>query len=134
RVPSNASRILLYMSPSCPCRSFFPHSIVSDGNDGFRREHAVPCTLGPGTGRFVLRQQTRAMYDYQGWLVGAVHVVLATATAGHALLYKRQPQAALGWIAVCVFFPIVGPLLYVLFGVNRVHIAARELNRRSVVD
>ncbi len=74
------------------------------------------------------------MYDYQGWLVGAAHVVLATATAGHALLFKRQPQAALGWIAVCVFFPIVGPLLYVLFGVNRVHIAARELNRRAAVD
>lgn len=74
------------------------------------------------------------MYDYQAWLLAAAHIVLGTVTAVHALLFKRNPQAALGWIAVCVFFPIVGPLLYIVFGINRVHVAARELNRRSAVD
>lgn len=50
--------------------------------------------------------------------------------AGHALLYKRDPRAAFGWIAVCLMFPLVGPLLYFLFGINRVQTRARELSAR----
>lgn len=48
------------------------------------------------------------------------HAVLAPATALHALLYKRDPRAAFGWIAVCILAPLAGPLIYVLFGLNRV--------------
>ena len=40
--------------------------------------------------------------------------------AGHALLYKRDPRSALGWLAVCLLMPYVGPLIYVLFGINRI--------------
>src|SRR5699024_7673289 len=47
------------------------------------------------------------------------HAVLAPATALHALLYKREPRGAFGWIAVCVVTPIAGPALYLFFGVNR---------------
>ena len=49
----------------------------------------------------------------------AVHAVLAITSAGHALLYKKDPRAALGWIAVCLAYPLVGPLMYYLFGINR---------------
>ncbi len=48
-------------------------------------------------------------------------------SAGHALLYKRDPRAALGWIAVCLAYPIVGPLLYYLFGINRLRTRAHHL-------
>ncbi len=65
------------------------------------------------------------------WLLLFAHVVLAPATALHALLYKRDPRAAFGWIAVCVLLPLGGPVLYVLFGINRVRSgAARRLPRR----
>ncbi|MDZ7791157.1 MAG: phospholipase D-like domain-containing protein [Xanthomonadales bacterium] len=47
------------------------------------------------------------------------HAVLAPATAIHALLFKREPRGAFGWIAVCVVTPVAGPLLYLFFGVNR---------------
>ncbi len=47
--------------------------------------------------------------------------------AGHALIYKRDPRAALGWIATCVFFPLVGPLLYFAFGINRARTRARRM-------
>jgi cardiolipin synthase len=40
--------------------------------------------------------------------------------AGHALLYKREPRSALGWLAVCLLMPYAGPLIYVLFGINRI--------------
>jgi len=56
------------------------------------------------------------------------HAVLAPVTALHALLYKREPRASFGWIAVCVLFPLAGPILYLLFGLNR----ARERAQRLV--
>src|SRR5690606_11945627 len=64
------------------------------------------------------------------WLNIALAVLATVAgfvAAGHALLYKRRPQAALGWIAVCLMLPIVGALLYYLFGINRVQARARLL-------
>jgi len=51
---------------------------------------------------------------------------LAAACAGHALVSKRDPRAALGWIAVCFSMPLVGPALYLVFGVNRVHRTALQ--------
>jgi cardiolipin synthase len=38
----------------------------------------------------------------------------------HALLYKRDPRSSAGWVAVSLMFPLLGPLLYFLFGINRV--------------
>ncbi len=48
-------------------------------------------------------------------------LIAAPVAMWHALLYKRDPRAAMGWISVCLLFPIVGPALYFLFGINRVH-------------
>jgi cardiolipin synthase len=56
--------------------------------------------------------------------------VMSIAAASHALLNKRDPRAAFGWIAVCLLFPFAGPILYVLFGVNRVNTRARALDDR----
>lgn len=57
----------------------------------------------------------------------AAHLILAITTAGHALLYKRDPRAALGWIAVCLAYPFLGPMLYYLFGINRLRTSAHQL-------
>jgi cardiolipin synthase len=68
-------------------------------------------------------------------ILHAVLSILATAiaivSAVHALLLKRDPKAAIGWIAVCVLIPFGGPLLYYLFGINRVRTRALKLQRRS---
>ncbi|WP_019530605.1 phospholipase D-like domain-containing protein [Dasania marina] len=61
------------------------------------------------------------------WLILALHSVLATTSILHALLYKKDPRAALGWIAVSVAYPLVGPVLYYLFGINRVKTQAYQL-------
>ncbi len=49
------------------------------------------------------------------------------AAAVHALLNKRESRAALGWCALCLLVPVVGALLYVMFGINRVQAVARRL-------
>lgn len=61
------------------------------------------------------------------WFILALHVLLSLYTAGHALLYKRDPRAAFAWIAVSLGFPFIGPLLYFLLGINRVRTRGRHL-------
>lgn len=53
-------------------------------------------------------------------------LIVAPVAMWHALLYKRDPRAAMGWISVCLLFPVVGPALYFFFGINRVHHRARQ--------
>ncbi|MDX1764448.1 MAG: cardiolipin synthase [bacterium] len=65
--------------------------------------------------------------DVLNWVPVVLHVVVAPLSAGHALLHKRDPKSAFGWIAVCLLFPLAGPFLYFLFGVNRVKTRARKL-------
>ena len=52
---------------------------------------------------------------------------LSVCSAGHALLTKRDPRAALGWIVTCLALPGLGALFYWLLGVNRIRTRAREL-------
>ncbi len=47
--------------------------------------------------------------------------------SAHALLHKRSPRSAFGWIAVCLTFPLVGAGLYYVFGINRTQRRARQL-------
>ncbi|HEX6998063.1 MAG TPA: phospholipase D-like domain-containing protein [Gammaproteobacteria bacterium] len=62
-----------------------------------------------------------------GTAVAALGLALGLAASIHALLYKRLPQSAFGWIAVCMSLPFAGALLYYLFGINRVERRARAL-------
>ena len=66
------------------------------------------------------------------WIVPGLHIVMATSASIHAMLFKRDPRAALGWVSVCLFFPLAGPLLYYLFGINRIHTHARKLAQLSL--
>lgn len=52
--------------------------------------------------------------------------LISLLSAGHALLTKRDPRAALGWIVTCLALPGLGALFYWLFGVNRIRTRARE--------
>ncbi len=61
-------------------------------------------------------------------LTVTVEILLALAgllSAGHALVYKRDPKSAWGWVAVCLMFPGGGAALYWLMGVNRIRTRAR---------
>lgn len=63
----------------------------------------------------------------------AAGALLSWSAAWHALLNKRDPRAAFGWIAVCLTFPFIGPALYFLFGINRIRARASKLQRRIAI-
>lgn len=64
------------------------------------------------------------------FLLVLIHIGPAALGVYHALMYKRDPRAAMGWIMACIFIPYGGPVAYFLFGINRVRSRAQGLQRR----
>ncbi len=60
-------------------------------------------------------------------LGGLLHFVVAVGVTVHILINKRDVPAAIGWIGMAWLAPIVGALLYLGFGINRVRRRARRL-------
>lgn len=58
------------------------------------------------------------------WII--ILYTLSSVAALHALLHKRNPRAALGWIVVCIGLPGLGALFYLLLGMNRIRTRARS--------
>ena len=64
---------------------------------------------------------------YYHYVLLLANIVITFMSAWHALLYKRDPKASLGWVAVILMFPVAGYFLYFLLGVNRIRTRARKL-------
>lgn len=65
--------------------------------------------------------------DHFIWGVGiAISIGLSLFSACHALLFKRDPRSAFGWIGINLTVPLAGPFLYWTMGVNRIHRRARQ--------
>jgi cardiolipin synthase len=67
------------------------------------------------------------IWKASGIFLGAVMTIIGIVTAGHALINKRDPKDAFGWIIVCIVFPLIGPALYFFFGINRVEKRAKKM-------
>ena len=62
-------------------------------------------------------------------LMTALYVLVATAVTIDVLLKKSDVRGALGWIGAAWFSPILGGLLYYVFGINRVTRRALKIGR-----
>jgi cardiolipin synthase len=60
-------------------------------------------------------------------LLTLLHILLAVGVSTHVLLTKREPASAIGWIGLAWLAPVLGSLLYLLLGINRVGRRARSL-------
>ena len=58
-------------------------------------------------------------------VLGGLILTAASMAAGHAVIYKREPRSAALWVTLIWLLPALGPLFYLLLGINRV-------NRRAV--
>lgn len=65
-------------------------------------------------------------------LVAVVHLVLAAGVSTHIVLTKHDPRAAIGWIGLVWLTPVIGSVMYVFLGVNRIRRRAGELRRDRV--
>ncbi|HWU00922.1 MAG TPA: PLDc N-terminal domain-containing protein, partial [Terriglobales bacterium] len=61
--------------------------------------------------------------------VTLVHMVCAVAVTVHVLLHKRDVGSAIGWMGLAWLSPIIGSVLYAVFGINRVRRRAFRISR-----
>lgn len=61
------------------------------------------------------------------WLAGGFTLLAAAAASGHAVLHKRAPRSAALWVGLIWLAPAVGPVLYVVFGLNRIRRRGQRL-------
>lgn len=59
-------------------------------------------------------------------------LVAALWASGHAVIYKRDSRSAALWVIVIWLMPAVGPVLYVLLGINRVRRRAAALREHRL--
>jgi cardiolipin synthase len=62
-------------------------------------------------------------------IVAVLTAALGVATALHVVLHKRDVRSAIGWAGLALLFPLLGPVLYWTFGINRIRRKARALAR-----
>lgn len=62
-----------------------------------------------------------------------VHFLLAIGVTMHVLFHKRDIGASIGWIGLAWLSPIIGSVLYLIFGINRVRRRANRLRDRRPV-
>jgi cardiolipin synthase len=63
---------------------------------------------------------------------GLAVLVAALFASGHAVIYKRESRSASLWVILIWVMPALGPILYLLMGINRVQRRARRLRADMV--
>lgn len=67
------------------------------------------------------------LVSYWPHISSALVLLMAVTAGAHAVMFKRNPRSALLWLAVTIILPLIGPILYLVFGINRVRRKTRGL-------
>ena len=69
----------------------------------------------------------RMLSDAWPHIVAALIFALAVIASVHAILSRRDVRSTLGWVGVIWLVPVLGPVLYSVFGINRIKRRATQL-------
>jgi cardiolipin synthase A/B len=61
------------------------------------------------------------------YVAAGLNLTFALLASAHVVLTKRDPRGAIGWVGVIWLAPVLGVLLYVWLGINRIERRARSL-------
>lgn len=75
-----------------------------------------------------------ARLEFWPALLSLAHLILAIGVTVDAVLRPRHVASVLAWVGIAWFAPIIGPLLYLGFGVNRLQRAAVSLDLERAWD
>ncbi len=62
------------------------------------------------------------------FVAGTLAFLLSLIVSTHILLHKREVRAAVGWIGLAWLAPVVGSILYLVFGINRIKRRGSEIH------
>ena len=68
------------------------------------------------------------------YITAGLYTLACLLTTSHALLHKRDTRAATIWIIVIWTLPVIGPLLYLALGVNRIRRRAIRLGVHQTLN
>lgn len=68
------------------------------------------------------------------WTVLAVEIVAVSAALVHVILRKNDPRAAAYWVALIALVPLLGPVLYLLLGINIIRRSGKRYRDAVPVD
>lgn len=54
-------------------------------------------------------------------IVAVISLILGIMAAVHAIMTKKEVSTAIGWVGLVIFSPILGAVIYLLFGINKIH-------------
>ena len=74
------------------------------------------------------------MYRFWPHIAAGFDLLACLLASGHALLQKRDIRAAIIWLGVIWALPALGPLLYLILGVNRIRRRAVKLGVHSTLN
>jgi cardiolipin synthase len=60
-------------------------------------------------------------------IAAGLTLFVSMAATAHVVLYKRDTRSAVGWVGLIWLAPVLGAVLYVLLGINRIRRKARAL-------
>lgn len=63
-------------------------------------------------------------------IIGLLTTLVALLASANAVLYKRDTRAAISWVGLIWLAPIIGAVLYMLLGINRIQRKASELRQQ----
>ncbi len=65
------------------------------------------------------------------YVAGSLSVLLQIIVSGHVVLTKRDTRAAVAWVGLVWLVPVIGSVLYGVFGINRIQRHAAELREEN---
>ncbi|WP_424244834.1 cardiolipin synthase [Elusimicrobium posterum] len=71
------------------------------------------------------------IHEYYISIAAVLHALIAVTLTMHILLFKEDVKSSIGWIALVLFSPILGGILYIALGINRVRRKAMRLRGRA---
>jgi cardiolipin synthase len=69
--------------------------------------------------------------EYWPYIAGTFSFFVMIVASAHAILHKRDARSAVAWTGIILLTPMIGAVLYVLFGINRIQRKATQLRRKK---
>ena len=69
------------------------------------------------------------IHEFWPHMVGVLTTLLSLITSANAVLHKRETHTAIGWVGLIWLAPLLGSVLYILLGINRIQRRATELRQ-----
>src|SRR4051794_28215822 len=70
---------------------------------------------------------------YWPHILFVISFAMGAAAAIHAAMTKEEVRAAIGWVGVIILSPVVGALLYMIAGINRIRRKSISLRRDALL-